>query len=485
MSADGRDAGASPSGPAVSELVCRGCGHVVAADAPRPFRCPNADGDDVDHVLRRRLHAAAVEKAGEVFAGAEPNPFLRYAPLLHGYQAARHGGLGDAEWRVMVEVLDEAVATVNGHGFRETPFGTDPLIAEQLGVAEAWVKHEWGNVSGSHKGRHLMGVMLWLQAAEQLGLEPAGERPPLAIASCGNAALAAAVVAQAAQRRLEVFVPTHANPRVLERLSILGAHLHTCPRQAGEAGDPCYLRFRDALSRGAVPFTCQGNENGLTIDGGKTLAWEMASALERHGSRIDRVLLHVGGGALAASVIEGLREARDLGAVPRLPRVHAVQTKGAYPLARAYELLSRHILGRWAEESGEPVPETAAESAALLATTELRFFVDEGLDHASSHRSEFMWPWEEEPHSIADGILDDETYDWLAVTEGMLETGGWPIVVDEETLRRANALAREATATTPCHTGTAGLAGALALSGDGALDPAESVALIVSGIERG
>ena len=26
---------------------------------------------------------------------------------------------------------------------------------------------------------------------------------------------------------------------------------------------------------------------------------------------------------------------------------------------------------------------------------------------------ECMWPWEDEPHSAADGILDDETYDWL------------------------------------------------------------------------
>ena len=53
-----------------------------------------------------------------------------------------------------------------------------------------------------------------------------------------------------------------------------------------------------------------------------------------------------------------------------------------------------------------------------------------------------MWPWETEPHSIAHGILDDETYDWAAVVEAMLTTGGRPVVVSEELLARANQLAR-------------------------------------------
>jgi hypothetical protein len=29
---------------------------------------------------------------------------------------------------------------------------------------------------------------------------------------------------------------------------------------------------------------------------------------------------------------------------------------------------------------------------------------------------------------VATGILDDETYDWRAVVEGMLTTGGRPLV---------------------------------------------------------
>ena len=92
-----------------------------------------------------------------------------------------------------------------------------------------------------------------------------------------------------------------------------------------------------------------------------------------------------------------------------------MQTRGAWPLRRAFDAV------------------VACDGAGERSRT------------PRAHRAEFMWPWESEPHSIAHGILDDETYDWLAVVEGMLETGGTPLVVDEATLGRRNALALETT----------------------------------------
>ncbi len=95
-----------------------------------------------------------------------------------------------------------------------------------------------------------------------------------------------------------------------------------------------------------------------------------------------------------------------------------------------------------------------------------------------------MWPWEREPHSIAHGILDDETYDWLAVVEGMLATGGTALVADEATLTRANALAREATGIDVDPTGSAGLAGLLALRAEGEVGDDERVAVLFTGVTR-
>jgi threonine synthase len=95
-----------------------------------------------------------------------------------------------------------------------------------------------------------------------------------------------------------------------------------------------------------------------------------------------------------------------------------------------------------------------------------------------------MRPWEETPHSVATGILDDETYDWRAVVEGMLMTGGRPQVVSEALLREANQLAVSATGIRADPTGSAGLAGLLELRRSGAIGDADRAAVLLTGIQR-
>jgi threonine synthase len=413
-----------------------------------PFRCKHAGRGDTDHVVTRKLDPFRVE----FVRGDDPNPFIRHREMSHAWHTARRRGMTDEAYVELVRRHDEAIAAVDGRGFRTTPFGRDDALSGRLGFEAAggvWVKDETGNVSGSHKARHLMAILLYLQVAERR------ERPPLAIASCGNAALAAAVLARAADRPLQVFVPTDAEAPVLERLYALGAEIATCPREPEVVGDPCVHRFRAALAQGALPFCVQGSENGLTIEGGETLGYEMMTQLGQ--TALDHVVIQVGGGALASSVIQAFRFAHRAGWHSQLPRFHTVQTRGAWPLKRAWDMVQERL-----RTKGE---------AEVLA-------------FATKHRSEFMWPWEETPHSIAHGILDDETYDWLAVVKGILASRGSAVVVDEELLREANALARETTGVSVCHTGSAGLAGLLQLQRDGAIKPGERAAVIFSGVQR-
>ena len=77
-----------------------------------------------------------------------------------------------------------------------------------------------------------------------------------------------------------------------------------------------------------------------------------------------------------------------------------------------------------------------------------------------------MWPWESTPQSYASGILDDETYDWFVLARATLESGGWPVVVSEDTLERATRLGREHTQIPVGATGAAGLAGLLELAAE-------------------
>ena len=427
----------------------------MPGDPARPFRCEAASrADDIDHVIARSI----VGEAPRLTAGTPGgNPFEWGRTALSSYALARSQGLTDEAFLALVRRLDRAVEAVDGRGFVVTPFGPQPDLGRRLGFERAdglWIKDETGNVSGSHKARHLMGIMLYLQVAEQAGL--VSERPPLAIASCGNAALAAAVVSKAAGWPLQVFVPSSASGSVLTRLDRLGAAVTTCHREAGLAGDPCYLAFQRALSAGAIPFCCQGSDNGLTIEGGETLAWEM---VERSGE-LDAVFIQVGGGALASAVIQGFAEARLAGAVDRLPRFFTVQTSGGFPLARAHERVIGRLRGGTAG-------------------------VEDVMRFARTHRSQFMWPWEEEPRSIAQGILDDETYDWAAVVEGMLQTGGRTAVVGEDRLREANSLARSVTGIDVDHTGSAGLAGLMQAIEEEPDLLQSRVAVIFSGTSRG
>jgi threonine synthase len=399
--------------------------------------------------------------------------------------------MSDAEYVDRVEALDEAVARVAGHGFRVTPFAPERELAGRIGLGPdaVWIKDETGNVAGSHKGRHLFGLALALDVTERSGRTSRAEstRRGLAIASCGNAALAAAVIARAAQRPLRVFIPEHADPRIVSRLGALSAEVVVCRREAGVPGDPCMHAFRAALKRGALPFCCQGSENGLTIDGGRTLAWEIAESLEQRGATLDRIFVQVGGGALASALTQGLRRAAGSERVRGMPRLHAVQTEGAWPLRRAWERL-RDVLLAGADRGGR-LPSSLAPSVADSEVAARIAALDPAarasvLTAARSQRGRFMWPWESTPESLAHGILDDETYDWAEVVLGMMESGGWPVTASEANVREAHTLARAATSIHADPTGTAGLAGLLELRATGAVGAGERVALLFTGVER-
>jgi threonine dehydratase len=344
--------------------------------------------------------------------------------------------------RRLVEELDLAIAEVAGTGFRPTPFGRSDTLSDALGFADGggvWVKDETGGVGGSQKARHLFTILLHLRAAEELG--HLTERPPLAIASCGNAALAAATLARAAHWPIDVYVPTWMSDGFGVELDRLGARTHRCERRAVDpAGDPAMLRFREAVAAGAIPFTVQGPENALALDGGRTIGWEMVDQLAMQGvGELDRAFVQVGGGAFAAC----------LGATHPARRFHAVQAEGCAPLARA-----------WAR--------------ALDAGT------DGLVELAAPLWGELMTPWES-PHSLADGILDDETYDWIGVFEAIGPWGDAPIVATEADIVAAHQLARTA-GFDVSPTGSAGLAGLLAVVD--AILPTERVAVVMSGVAR-
>ena len=402
---------------------CAVCATEVDVATPLPFVCPRATRHDRHHVLH------PVVSGPPVAVLDDPNPFVAYGPRMAWWTFGAAHGLDSSTLAAMAADV--------ASGFSVTPVRRHAL---ELGAPPAtpttdvWVKDETGNVGGSHKGRHLVGIMLHLRIAEHLGLAPSGGRPPLAIASCGNAAIAAATIAGRAGWTLRVFVPESASTTVLTLLESLGAVVTVCPRRDDDPlGDPAVLRFREAVADGALPFSVQGPENALCLDGGRTIGWELADAVA-----LDRVVVQVGGGAFAACAGWGLG--------PTV-RLDTVQTQGCAPLARAW----------W-----------RAKDASLAGAA------------VAARWSQLMTPWDR-PSSIADGILDDETYDWLGDFAVMSVSGGVPLVVPEEAVRRALDVART-TGIPVSATGAAGLAGLLV--NDGQVAAGERVAVIFSGVAR-
>ena len=423
----------------VTGLVCAVCGARVSISEPFSWTCPNASATDRHHVLH--FESAAVPFA----AGDNDNPFLAFREFLAVDAFGEALGLSAEDRISIITDTDALVATVAGTGFRRTPLLRSDALSDELGFSAeggVWVKDETGNVAGSHKARHLFTELLHLLFAEAAGVAhwTPSTRPPLAIASCGNAAIAASTLASAMNWPITVHVPPTAASSVTTTLSSLGAQIRVCPRlDTDPLGDPCVLRFRDAVSDGAIPFGVQGTENAWCLDGGRTIGWEMSETLN---GRMDRIFVQVGGGALAASIGAAFHTAGVK------PRMHAVQTQGCAPLARAWTR---------ATETG-------------------------GARNAGPRWAECMWPWETEPVSFADGILDDETYDWIGILDAMADTDGSPVVVSEDHVHRAYDLIRRVGGYNSCATGVSGFAGLLAMRDS--VDNHERVVVVVSGVAR-
>jgi len=430
--------------PVATGWHCAVCGAKVSIGEVFSWRCPNSSESDRHHLLELENSIAPLRSNGD------PNPFVAFQRYLAWDAFAAALGIEVDERTKMIRDLDDSVAQVAGTGFRFTPFSRHDRLSAELGFAAnggVWIKDETGNVAGSQKARHLFTELLHLVAVEQVGRAPwasRAERPALAIASCGNAAIAASTLARALEWKIKVFVPEHADEPTLKILRSFDADAVRCPRSSTDPpGDPCVFRFREAVAAGAIPFGVQGPENAWCLDGGRTIGWEMAVIAEDlPGSLISRMFVQAGGGAFVTCAAAGF----FAGATK--PKIHAVQTEGCAPLARAFDR---------AEQTG-------------------------GARNAGPRWSQCMWPWEATPVSLADGILDDETYDWIGACNAMADSGGSPVVASEELVRESFAIAHRVTDIDVSPTGAAGLAGLLAKRHEIADD--ERVVVIFSGVRR-
>ena len=370
------------------------------------------------------------------------------ATLLHRYHFARARGMTDAEFVALVarprrRGRRRRRARLRGHAVRaaapSSPTGSASGRRRRLGQGR-----DAATSSGSHKARHLIGVLLQLEVAERLGLADAaararpGDRELRQRRPGGRGASRAAGGGRCGCSSR----PTPTRPSSTGS-SELGADVAVCRAQRGRRRA---IRRTTALraggrSAGALPFTCQGNRQRP----------RRSKAARRSATRW-RASCAAGTRSTASSS----RSAAARSRAPASRRCARRATLGALD-QRCPRLDTRADRGRLARSGARSTTRSsAARRRPMRSRTRPRT------------AREFMWPWEDEPHSVAARHPRRRDLRLARRRRGMLETGGRPSSSTEETLAeatRARARAPPASPSTP--PGTSGLAGLLALRAPG------------------
>jgi threonine synthase len=288
-------------------------------------------------------------------------------PLVARYDLARVratvprdslGRFGSDLWRyrAVLPFASEFPAVRLGEG--GTPLLPLTRLAEEIGVAELWLKEEAGNPTQSFKAR---GLALAVTGAVAFG------KRAIALPSAGNAGSAAAAYAAAAGLECRITVPVETPEAFVLEQQALGAEVRLVEGTIADAGR--------ALAEWAAPpawWNVATFKEPFRLEGKKTLGYEIA---EQTAWRPPDVILYpTGGGTGLVGMWRAFLEMIELGWIEsRLPRLVSVQVRGCAPVVRAFESGAASATP-WADSktvaSGLRVPSPFADRLILRAIRE-------------------------------------------------------------------------------------------------------------------
>jgi threonine synthase len=203
-----------------------------------------------------------------------------------------------------------------------TPLVAAPGMADEVGVADLYVKDEGRNPTGSFVDR---GMALAVGAVEAAAAD-AEDVEPLALAAAGDGAQSLAAYASRADLRSYGFVPARCPTPVKAMVNVHGGEM----RVAGG-------RYPDAVEGVddlASYTSLQEFDAPLRHEGAKAVAHEVAADL---GETPGTVVVPVGTGELLVGVAKGFDERVELGLADDVPHVLAVQSTGCAPVVEAHD----------------------------------------------------------------------------------------------------------------------------------------------------
>lgn len=220
------------------------------------------------------------------------------------------------------------------HAAGGTPVFKLTRLAQQLGLANLWLKDESRNPTASFKDR---ASAIVVARAQEIGAEF------IVTASTGNAGAALAGMSAAVGQKAIIFAPKSAPQAKVAQLLIFGAKVILVDGTYDDAFD---LTIKCANEFG---WYCRNTGyNPFTVEGKKTAAfeiwewWQDAHARwhEEFGQDLDHspltVFVSVGDGNIISGIHKGFKDLYQLGWLPRIPRIIGVQAEGSAAISNAF-----------------------------------------------------------------------------------------------------------------------------------------------------
>ena len=219
-----------------------------------------------------------------------------------------------------------------------TPYVDSPNFAKRVGGRQVWCKLEGCNPTGSFKDR-----------AASLGISLAREwgKKGVFAASDGNAGAAISAYSARAGMKCLVLISEDAPTQKLAQTMMYSPILL---RVRGLYESASSLESALAQTQSVLPDWLNhfiwAPFNPLLVEAYKTIAYEIALSKEVP----DWIFLPVAGGELLSGLFRGFRDLHEMGQLEKMPRLAAVQGKGADPIVQAIQKGLDKV-----EETGPPV----------------------------------------------------------------------------------------------------------------------------------
>jgi len=203
------------------------------------------------------------------------------------------------------------------------------------------VKDETGNPSASLKDR---------ASAVVVSIAKASGYKRVSCASTGNAGVSLACICASEALESYIFVPKTVSKQKLAQLRAYGANVVAMDATYDECYDIC-----NSVSKQKGLYNRNTAYNPYTIDGKKTVAFEIAEQLEFKVPSY--IFVPVGDGCIISGVWKGFKDLKECGFIKDMPVLIGVQAEGCDPLAREFD--------NGAGSKTETETKTKAESIAV------------------------------------------------------------------------------------------------------------------------